>query len=240
MRIRSLVKGMCMPKPLAETDWLHKKYLRLRIEKPGMPFISHVEGDLLYMLSKGDDVKACMEVGLGTASSATYLLEGTQYNLASVVSIDFRQSDFDNFGITEIAASKHSLRHKLIQENSNSALPNLMQSGAKFDLIFLDGWKVFDHLLLDTYYSSRMLKDRGFLFFDDARMPSTQKVISLIKKYYKFKEIEYSKYETKMHRAWFFASQGFRAIRRPYRVFQKPYDFDKLDSITKFDYWNRF
>lgn len=45
-------------------------------------------------------------------------------------------------------------RHfRVLREPSFLAMPRLLARGAKFDLVFVDGWHTFDFTLLDMFYA---------------------------------------------------------------------------------------
>jgi hypothetical protein len=41
----------------------------------------------------------------------------------------------------------------VLREPSFLAMPRLLARGAKFDLVFVDGWHTFDFTLLDMFYA---------------------------------------------------------------------------------------
>ena len=67
---RDALKRGLMPPVLPQTKLLKNKYDLLRKEKPGMPFLSHVQGVLMYALASRSCVKRCLEIGFATGSSA--------------------------------------------------------------------------------------------------------------------------------------------------------------------------
>ena len=79
-----------------------------------------------------------------------------------------------------IAKAGFAARHTLIEEDSARVLPRLEAAGERFDVMFLDGWKTFDHVWVDTFYCARMLKVGGYIMFDDARMKAVRKANSLL------------------------------------------------------------
>jgi predicted O-methyltransferase YrrM len=206
---------------------------------PHFPYVPVWEGNLLFQLAQRQATLRTIEIGFATGSTALYMLEAVAPKGGHVTSIDFCQSDFGYLGVKLVGESPYRSHHTLIEGNSNVVLPSLLRQGDKFDLAFTDGWKVFDHLLLDVYYLVRLLKEGGALMFDDARMPSTRRVISIVKRYYGFKEVNYQALgETRSDRAYMMLTT--RSVRRPYRAFVKPDGFDRLPAMTQFDWWAEF
>jgi predicted O-methyltransferase YrrM len=239
-RAKTYLRGLIAPQPLEETGPVTQAIAAMRQRHPAFPYCPVSEGNLLYRLASWPEIHSALEIGFATGSTALYLLEGMSPKGDKVVSIDFKQSDFDYLGVEAVKASPHARLHTLIEGNTNVVLPRLLGDGACFGLIFLDGWKVFDHLMLDAYYACRLLQPGGFLVFDDAIMPSTRKVISVVRSYYGFTEIDYAEFgETWRLRAQFMTTQGRHAFRRPYRAFRKPRHFDDLPAISQYDFWRR-
>jgi len=239
--LKAEIRSALYPVPAAETRAVAATIAAARRLRPQYPYCPSYEGDLLYRLAARPEISRAIEIGFATGSTALYLLEAIASKGGAVFSIDYKQDDFDNLGIETVAASPRRDAHTLLEGNSNLLLPRLLDQGERFDLVFLDGWKVFDHLLVDVYYTARMLREGGYMFFDDANMPSTRKVISLLSRYYQFEEIDYSAFgEGWRHLAWFALSQGGLRWGRPYRAFRKPRDFDKLPAISRYDFWSSF
>lgn len=221
---------------LSETEPVRS--LICRFFRPGLPFCPHWQGDFLYSLAFRNQCRDVLEVGFATGSTALYLLAGTA-NTGEVTSIDYKQSDFDYLGCKVVNASPWAHRHLLLEGNSNEILPDLYRQRRMFDLVFLDGWKTFDHLAVDVYYCSRMLSVGGFMVFDDTRMPAVRKIISLLLTHYQYYEVDYRRYYEDIHtRLWFVAST--RSLLRPYCAFQKTRRECDLPVTRQYDFWHRF
>ena len=69
------------------------------------------------------------------------------------------------------------------QELSELCLPRFLKHGHRYDFAFVDGWHTFDHVLTEFFYISRMLDVGGVVVFDDAHLPSIQKVLAHVDSY---------------------------------------------------------
>lgn len=69
---------------------------------------------------------------------------------------------------------------ELIEKPSELALPALVAEGRSFDLAFVDGLHLFDHVLVDFFYFDRMLDPGGVIVFHDTWMPAVQKVVGYV------------------------------------------------------------
>ena len=128
-----------------------------------------------------------------------------------------------------------SARHRLIQINSNRAVPELFLANEKFDFIFMDGWKTLDHLMMELYYINQMLCTGGAIVFDDSFMPSVRAAIRLLKRYYGYTEVDYKMYrQTKKLRL---SDLDFSQLYRPYRALIKSVDTEAQIPIRDWHLW---
>ena len=68
-------------------------------------------------------------------------------------------------------------RHKLIEESSDLALPDLLMNDQKFDLAYIDGWHTFDYTLIDIFYCVKLVKEGSFIIIDDRHVPGVDKAV---------------------------------------------------------------
>lgn len=233
--VKRYLKQALKYRPLPETAAVRQLIDNYRIS--GLPFCPPDEGDLLYCLANEKSNPCCLEIGFATGSTALYLLFGS--GSGSVVSIDYRQSDFDYLGTRLVARSGMGDRHRLIEENTNLVLPELFRRGERFDVMFLDGWKTFDHLLVDIYYCNQLLNLGGYLVFDDTRLPSAHKALRLLSRYYLYVEADaFRRLRSPQLRWWYLLTT--RSPRKPYRAFLKTKDFADLEVSSNWSFWRRF
>ena len=191
----------------------------------------------MYLLAKSAPDQDALEVGFATGSTALYILSGLKSG--RLTSIDYAQDEFEREGEKLIRDSGLYSRHKLIEENSIKALPRLYDLERQFNLIFLDGWKTFDHLWVDTFYCARMLKVGGYIIFDDARMPAVRKCISILSRYYQFEVIDnYALVGGYRQRIWHLLST--RSYLPPYVALKKVREIGATDAGRQFDFWKSF
>ena len=112
--------------------------------------------------------------------------------------------------------------HRVIHKNSNIALPELFLTDEKFKFVFIDGWKMFDHLAFEIYLINLILKWGG-VAFDDSHMPSVRKVIKLLKPYYGYEEIKYKDHNQSLRLRLFYCLI-YRSTHKPYRALKKTVD----------------
>jgi predicted O-methyltransferase YrrM len=205
--------------------------------RAGWPYCPADEGDLLFQLARAVGEQNALEIGFATGSTAAYILHGL--GAGHLTSIDYDQNHYEREGEKLIGTLGFAPRHRLIEDNSIRVLPELHASGARYGLVFLDGWKTFDHMWVDTFYCARMLNHGGYIVFDDARMPAVRKCISLLRGYYQFAdEDSYARIGGAKLRIWHALST--RSPRRPYVALQKIVDIAKTEAGRQFDFWKPF
>jgi predicted O-methyltransferase YrrM len=194
------------------------------------------QGDFIYLLARERPHSRCLEIGFASGSTALYLLNSPD---AHVKSIDYRQADYGGRGIETVKASGMGTRHHLIEENSNLALPKLLRQRERFDVIFLDGWKTFDHLSVDIYYCNQLLKAGGVMIFDDTRMPSVDRALRLLKTHYEYEEIDAFRYlGARRLSLWYLLTT--KSLKRPYRGFRKRMEYEQMAVSRDWNFWRSF
>ena len=216
--LKDLVKRSLGYEPLADTA-KPRQFIKM-VRQPGLPYCPDPEGDLLHGLITQHGCNRCLEIGFATGSTAIYMLNALASKGGTLISIDIPTGHMNQTGLSNLKKAEMTDRHRLILENSVTAIPRLFMDGMKFDLIFLDGWKTFDHMAVELFFLTRMLILNGFLVFDDANMPSVYKIIKLMQRYYGYHEIDYARYD-QTGRLRLFQILTTRTLRRPYRAIRK-------------------
>jgi len=215
--VKSFLKRNLAYQPLASTET--PRQFIASVEDGKLPYCPPPEGDLLHELITRYDCADCLEIGLATGSTAIYILSALQ-GKGRLVSIDQPTGEWNEIGIANLQNSGDWTNHQLILENSVNVIPELFKTNEQFDLIFADGWKTFDHMAVEVYYLTRMLRLNKFIVFDDAAMPSVNKIIKMLLKYYGYREVDYSLYNQSW-RLRLFQILTTKTFRRPYRALQK-------------------
>lgn len=205
----------------------------------GAPYCPPAEGDLLYTLVTTHRLARCLQVGFATGSTALYMLAGAVPLGGEVVSIDLPAARFNALGLDNVERAGFASSHRLIEENSALALPRLHAAGASFDLVVADGWKTFDHLAMEVYFLSRMLRTSGFMVFDDTKMPSVDRVVRMLGSHYGYEEIDYRAHGQQWGPGLLHILTQ-KTLRRPYRAFRKTASESDLPISVDWAFWDRF
>lgn len=216
--VKNWLKKILQYEALAETA--NVREIINAVRNSGQPYCPDEEGDLLFSLIRKHGYKNCLEVCFYTGSSALYMCDAVAIHSGHVTSICIDGDDAVAPGMKMLRDAGYANTHDLIQENSNQALPRKFLSNEKFDFIFIDGWKTFDHLAFEIYLANQILKQGGAIAFDDSQMVSVRKAIKLLQQYYGFEEIDYPEHNQSL-RLRIFQILTCRSWQRPYRAFIK-------------------
>ena len=140
------------------------------------------EGRFLQSILKSKNMKKCMEIGLAMGVSALNILSTIYKHGGTLVSIDPNQSGkWDNMGKKLIVNSGLGKYHKIIEDKSYNAMPELLKKEeGTYDFIFIDGWHTFDYTLIDFFYADKLLKIGGLIVVDDALHDNVKKTLKYL------------------------------------------------------------
>jgi cephalosporin hydroxylase len=101
-------------------------------------------------------------------------------------------------------------------------LPRLMECGARFGLIYVDGSHLFEDVFVDAYFVNRLLIEGGVVAFDDSSNPHIAKVLRFLRTSAPrgaLEELDLSNYREKQDRliyrvARYFGKVQMTAFRR--------------------------
>ena len=127
-----------------------------------------------------------LEIGMAYGAS-TLVFCATHSNLnleeqSEHIAIDpFQIKHYDDCGVISIQNANLDKYLQIHYEPSCYVLPQLMQQGKKYDLIYIDGSHLFEDAFLDAYFTLRLLRTGGVMLLDDSSDPHVAKVISFLR-----------------------------------------------------------
>jgi predicted O-methyltransferase YrrM len=229
--LRRGIKGLLHYQPLEETRALRAAIDAAR--EPGLPFCPPHQGDLLYTAIRRKSYRRCLQTGFLTGSTALYMCAAAAETGGGVTSICMDDDDSVARGLRLLNEQDLSDRHTLIRGNSNRAIAEMFLAGERFDFVFIDGWKTFDHLAYELYLCNQMLETGGMIVFDDSYLPGVRKAIKLMRRFYGYRELDYSAWRQGGRiRLWQAISAA--TLHRPYRAIEKAVE---TDSQPPFSDW---
>ena len=131
--------------------------------------------------------KRTLEVGLAAGGSAL-TFAASHRDLGHLPSsqhtaIDPYQRVWHHLGKTLIERESLTQFTRVIEEPSCLALPDLMRSGERFQIAYIDGSHVFHEAMLDFYYTRHLLDIGGIVLFDDCATAEIRRLIHHISRH---------------------------------------------------------
>lgn len=177
----------------------------------------------------------CLEVGMANGVSSLAILEHLPKG-GTLTSIDPHQStEWHGAGLRNIADAGVADRHRVIEVPDYLALPELLETGERFDLVFIDGWHSFDYVMLDMFYADLLLRPGGVMGFDDCEMAATRRALRFLTSHRPYKELA-------LRRPLYKASNPVKTLLR-FALRWSVHDrwFEKLrDEQTPWNFYRRF
>lgn len=172
--------------------------------------------------------KRTLEIGLAFGGSAVVFAklfqlrkEAPQHQHIAIDPSQTKENLWDSIGLINLNKNGLGDFVEHVDAFSSQALPRLVQEGAKFDIIYIDGSHIFEDVFVDWFYCRQLLSDRGLILFDDATDPHVAKVIKFIKNNFKKRLIPLSLSDYQENRskvfykiAEFFNKTQMRAFKR--------------------------
>ncbi|MCC6911888.1 MAG: class I SAM-dependent methyltransferase [Flavobacteriales bacterium] len=149
--------------------------------------ISPEQGTWMYEVTLALKPTSILEVGMAYGFSSLYFLAALKRNgSGTLTSIDpFQHNPYTGVGVT------HALTHapkdasgtsfNLVEDRSDRAIVDLLRSGRRYDLIYIDGNHRFDDVLVDFYLCDQVCGLGGHIILDDMWMSSIKSVAEFIR-----------------------------------------------------------
>jgi len=152
----------------------------LPMEEWSLPYYA---GETLYRLVTCENLERTFEVGMAHGLSTIFIAQAHRDNGGGRhTAIDpCQSSDFSRCGVLNLRRAGLDDLVEVIEQPNYTALPGLLDAGAdRFQLALIDGLHIFDHVMLDFFYSDRLLQVGGYVVFDDSGLPAVRAALNYI------------------------------------------------------------
>ena len=123
-----------------------------------------------------------LEIGFAYGLSTLFICQALADNGGgNHTAIDPAQRTFwKSVGLANVKKAGFTDMVRFYEACSHEILPRLLAAGEQFDFVFIDGYHVFDAVLVDFYYSDRLIQPGSYIMFHDVWMPSVRKVVAFV------------------------------------------------------------
>lgn len=162
---------------------------RVVVDSEGKEYPLHSETsleqcDFIKRLITEIEANVCVEIGLAYGISSLFIAEAiSRKTQPKFISIDPYQHSWRDIGLLNLKRAGYDRFVKFYREFSHDVLPRLLATGERIDFAYVDTSKVFDVVLVDAYYLTRLLRVGGLLVFDDCMWPGVKRMVRYISKW---------------------------------------------------------
>lgn len=140
---------------------------------------SREQCDFLQKLVREAGASRCLEIGLAYGISTLAICDAIAgSDGASLVSIDpFQKAHWQNIGLLNIDRAGFGGLVEFHSAPSHKVLPALLAEEREIDFAYVDTSKIFDVVLVDAFYITRLLRTGGIVVFDDCLWPGIRRLV---------------------------------------------------------------
>lgn len=131
-----------------------------------------------------------LEIGLAYGISTLQILESLSkvtHDFSHVV-MDPYQQEWNNIGKLNIVRSGFEKNVRFFELPSDQVLPQLVNESQPFDFVYIDSTKVFELLIVDVHYITKLLEIGGVLVLDDCDYPGIRLLSRFLCKHPSFRK----------------------------------------------------
>lgn len=138
--------------------------------------ISKIEAEFLWNLVKENKIQHTLEIGLGYGTSSCAIAD----NAIAHTTIEPNEERYQTLGRIHLEKTQLLAKTTILNVPSYIALPELLQQGKQFGLIFIDGSHRFEDVFLDLSYSLKLVSVGGYIALHDCFRPANKKILKYI------------------------------------------------------------
>jgi predicted O-methyltransferase YrrM len=183
--------------------------------------ITPSEGARLREWVVSEAAQRTIEIGLGYGISTLFICDALfrSAKRGRHLAIDpHQESRFANCGLQFLDEAGVGELVELVRDESQVALPRLLEAGRTFDFAFVDGNHRFDGVFVDLIYLGRILRPGAVVFVDDYQLPAVARAASFCASNLGWTLLETSDDDDDLHQ-WAVLRTSVTADRRTYDHF---------------------
>jgi len=140
------------------------------------------EGEALYETLKKHDARRVLEIGVAYGVSTLFICQALrEMGGGELIGLDpFQIEAYHDIGLRNVERAGYEDLFTFRKDFSQDVLPEYLIAGDTFDFILIDGHHTFEQVMLDFYYSEKIVKVGGHIMFHDVVYPSVRKALTFI------------------------------------------------------------
>jgi predicted O-methyltransferase YrrM len=152
--------------------------------------IKYSEGIALYELIRKRSARETLEIGMAYGLSTLFMCQALSDNGGGRhTAVDPRQDEWHSIGLANIRRAGLEDFFRFFPAPSDLVLSRLVTEGERFDLVFIDGKHLFDYVLVDFYYSDKLIRPGGCIVLHDYWIPAVRKALAFVLANRRFKVV---------------------------------------------------
>jgi hypothetical protein len=186
----------------------------------GLPALSTINNlHVIHELMRETRALRTLEIGLSFGGSALVFCachrELGHPPAAQHTALDpFQTTVWDSCGLMAVDRAGLAGYMDFHQAYSALELPRLIEGGARFGLVYVDGSHLFEDVFVDAYFVTRLLTKEGVVAFDDSSNPHIAKVIRFLRTSTQgLEELDLSHYREMRDRFSYRLARYFRKVQ---------------------------
>src|SRR5436309_9405306 len=163
----------------AEKEVVHRNGRRKPICPPGLPVD---RGEYLFRLVRERRPALTLEIGFAYGVSTLFIAEALRQNGRGrhLVIDPLQHSRFEGLGLRHVDEAGLARWITFYEEPSELCLPRLIGEGLEIDFAFDDSGHLFDHVVAEFLFLSRLLRNGALLVVDDANLPGVGRACDFV------------------------------------------------------------
>ncbi len=184
--------------------------------------------------------KRSLEIGLAYGISTLAILEAlssTSNQFHHTIVDPYQSKYWHSIGLEYIKKSGLGEQVTFYEKFSFEILPDLCKKGERLQFAYIDSTKVFDILLVDFFFITRMLDINGVIVLDDCSFPGIRKLARFIAMHPSFKVLDaFGADKNSMKRKMLFSFDNGMIKLIPFKKKMFPVHNFKTDNQLNVDY----
>ena len=144
--------------------------------------VPYKDGQTLYQIVQETKASKTLETGFAYGLSTMFMCQALVDNGGgSHTAIDPAETtEWKSIGLINVRKAGFQDMVRFYEACSHEILPKLLAEGEEFDFVFIDGFHVFDAVLLDFYYADKLIRPGAHIMLHDIWMPSVRKAVAFV------------------------------------------------------------